>query len=99
MKPAGEEVPTPCEAGALEPGEAKAPSITEATKGEAEAPRTSEAEVADTRAPRTTEAEVAKAGAPETTEAEAAEAGLGVVELAAQDAEIEVGQASVPPLV
>jgi hypothetical protein len=86
MKPAGEEVPTPCEAGALEPGEAKAPSITEATKGEAEAPRTSEAEVA-------------KAGAPETTEAEAAEAGLGVVELAAQDAEIEVGQASVPPLV
>ncbi|XP_066323787.1 uncharacterized protein [Miscanthus floridulus] len=98
-KQAGEEVPTPREAGALEPGEAEAPSIAEATEGEgeAEAPRTSEAEVADAGAPRTTEAKVAKAGAPGTTEAEAAKAGLGAAEPAAQDAETEAGQASVPP--
>ncbi|XP_066320502.1 uncharacterized protein [Miscanthus floridulus] len=109
-KPVGEEAPTPCEAGALESREAKAPSIVEATEGEVEAPRTSEvevvearaskaseAEVADTEAPRTTEAEVAEAGAPRTTEAEVAEAGLGAAEPAAQDAEMEAGQASVPP--
>ncbi|XP_066347879.1 uncharacterized protein [Miscanthus floridulus] len=97
MKQAGEEAPTPHEAEALEPGEAEAPSIAEATEGEAEALRTSEVEVADAGAPRTTEAEVAEAGAPRTTEAEAAEAGLGAAEPVAQDAEMEVGQASVPP--
>ncbi|XP_066374895.1 uncharacterized protein [Miscanthus floridulus] len=112
MKQAGEEVPTPCEAEALEPGEVKAPSIAEATEGEVEAPRTSEAEVVEAGAPRaseakvadagasrTAEAEVAEAGAPETTEAEAAEVGLGAAEPAAQDAEMEAGQVSVPPLV
>ncbi|XP_066375104.1 uncharacterized protein [Miscanthus floridulus] len=76
MKQAGEEAPTPHEAEALEPGEAEAPSIAEATESEAEAIRTSEAEVADAGPPRTNEAEVAEAGAPGTTEAEAAEAGL-----------------------
>ncbi|XP_066320542.1 uncharacterized protein [Miscanthus floridulus] len=109
-KQAGEEAPTPRKAEAIEPGEAEAPSIAEATEGEAEAlrifeaevadvgaPRTIEAEVAEARAPRTTEAEVAEAGAPRTTEAEAAEAGLGAVEPAAQNAEMEAGQALVPP--
>ncbi|XP_066374981.1 uncharacterized protein [Miscanthus floridulus] len=99
----------PCEAGALKSGEAELPSIAEATEGEAEAPRTSDAEVveagaskaevADAEDPRTTETEVAEAGAPETTKAEVAEAGLGAAELVAQDAEMEAGQASVPPLV
>ena len=92
-KQAGEEAPTPCEAGAIESGEAEAPSIAEATEGEVEAPRTSEAEVAeagasraseaevaDVRAPRTTEVEVAEAEASRTTEAEVAEAGLGAAE-------------------
>ena len=74
----------PREAEALELGEAKAPSIAEATEGEAEALGTSEAEVAE-------------AGAPGTTEAKAAEAGLGAVEPAAQDAEMGPGQALVPP--
>ena len=59
-KQAGEETPMPREAGALESGEAKAPSIAEATEGEAEALRTSEAEVANAGTPRTTEAEVAE---------------------------------------
>ncbi|XP_066365417.1 uncharacterized protein [Miscanthus floridulus] len=76
-----EEAPTPCEAGALESGEAEAPSIAEATKGEAEAPRTSEAEVAKAGASRASEAEVADAGAPRTTEVEVAEAGApGITE-------------------
>ncbi|XP_066380301.1 uncharacterized protein [Miscanthus floridulus] len=92
-KQAWEETPMPREAGALELGEAEAPSVAEATEGEAEAPRTSEvevaeagasraskAEVADAGAPRTTEAEVTEAGAPRTTEAEVAEAGLGTAE-------------------
>ncbi|XP_066323615.1 uncharacterized protein [Miscanthus floridulus] len=111
-KQAGEETPMPHEAGALESGEAKVPSIAEATEGKAEAPRTSEAEVAEVRAsraskakvadagaPRTIEAEVVEARAPRTTEAEVAEAGLGTAEPAAQDAEMEVGQASIAPLV
>ena len=89
----------PSEAKALEPGEVEAPSIAEATEGEVEAPRTSEAKVADAGAPRSTKAKVEEAGAPGTIEAEVAEAGLGAVEPAAQDAETEVGQASVPPLV
>ncbi|XP_066373869.1 uncharacterized protein [Miscanthus floridulus] len=109
-KQAGEEAPMPREARALESGEAEAPSITEATEGEVEAHRTSkakvaeagasrafEAKVADVEAPRTTEAEVAEAGAPGTSEAEVVEAGLGAVEPVAQDAETEVGQASVLP--
>ena len=99
MKQAGEEAPTPREAEALKPDEAEAPSIAEATEGEAEALRTSEAEVANAGTPRTTEAEVAEARAPGTIEAEVAEVGLGAMELEAQDAETEVGQASVPPLV
>ena len=95
-KQAGEEAPTPCEAGAIESGEAEAPSIAEATEGEVEAPRTfeakvvepgapraSEAEVADAGAPRTTEAKVAEAGAPGTTEAEVAKADVGAAEPAA----------------
>ncbi|XP_066311631.1 basal body protein 10-like [Miscanthus floridulus] len=111
-KQAGEEAPTPHEAEALMPDEAKAPLIAEATEGEAEALRTSEAkatearasrtteaEVAKARASRTTEAKVAEAGAPGTTKAEVAEAGLGTAEQAAQDVETEAGQASVPPLV
>ncbi|XP_066316350.1 uncharacterized protein [Miscanthus floridulus] len=89
MNQAGEEGPTPHEAEALELGEAKAPSITEATKGKVEAPRTSKAEVVDARAPKTTEAEEAEAGAPGTTKAEAAEAGLGTVEPVAKDVETE----------
>ena len=60
-----------------------------------EAPRTSEAEVAEARASRASEVEVADAGAPRTTEAEVVEA--GAAEPVAQDAEIEAGQASVPP--
>ncbi|XP_066316217.1 uncharacterized protein [Miscanthus floridulus] len=110
MKQAGEEVPTPREAKALKPGEAKAPSVAEATEGGDKAPRTSEvavakarasraseAEVVDAGAPRTTEAEVAEAGALTTTEAEAAEVGVGTVKPTAQDMETEEGQASVPP--
>ncbi|XP_066374080.1 uncharacterized protein [Miscanthus floridulus] len=110
MKQAGQEAPTPREAGVLELGEAEAPSIAEATEGEAEAPMTSEAEVteagasraskaevADAEAPRTTEAEVTEVGVPGTTEAEAAEAGLGAAKPAAQDTETEARQASVPP--
>ncbi|XP_066311252.1 uncharacterized protein [Miscanthus floridulus] len=106
MKQVGEEAPTPREAGALESGEAKVPSITKATEGEVEAPTTSEAkvaeagaskdskaEVADAGAPRTTKAEVAEAGAPRTTEVKVAETGLGTVEPAAQDAEMVAGQA------
>ena len=85
-KQAGEEVPTPCEAEALELGEVEAPLIAEATEGEAEAPRTSEAKAME-------------AGAPRTTEAEVAEAGVGTAKLVAQDIETEAGQASVPPLV
>jgi len=62
-----------------------------------EAPRTSEAEVAEARASRASEVEVAEARAPRTTEAEVVEA--GATEPMAQDAEMEVGQPSVPPLV
>ncbi|XP_066361178.1 uncharacterized protein [Miscanthus floridulus] len=75
-KQVGEEAPTPHEAKALEPGEAEAPSITEATKGEAKASRTSEAEVVEAEAPRASKVEVADAGAPRTTEADVAEAGV-----------------------
>ncbi|XP_066311074.1 uncharacterized protein [Miscanthus floridulus] len=105
-KKAGEEVPTPWEAGATE-GEAEAPRTFEAKVVEAGASRASEVEVVDAGAPRTTEAEVAEAGAPgttkakvvearapRTTEAEVVEAGLGTAEPAAQDAETESGQAS-----
>ncbi|XP_066311000.1 uncharacterized protein [Miscanthus floridulus] len=106
MKQAGEEAPTPHEAESLKPGEAEVPSLAKATKGEAKASRTSEAEVAevgapraskakvaDAGAPRTTKAEVAGAGVPRTIEAEVAEAGVGAAGPAAQDAEMEVGQA------
>ncbi|XP_066396162.1 uncharacterized protein [Miscanthus floridulus] len=89
----------PCEAEALELVEVEAPSIAKAIEGEAEASRTSEAEVVDAGAPRTTKAKVAEAGALGTIEAEVVEAGLGTVELAAQDAKTEAGQASIPPLV
>ncbi|XP_066384815.1 uncharacterized protein [Miscanthus floridulus] len=93
MKQAGEEVPSIAEA---TKGVAKAPRTSEAEVVEAEASRVFEAKVADAGAPRTTEAEVAEARAPRTTEAEVAEAGLGAAELAAQDVEMEAGQASVP---
>ncbi|XP_066311638.1 uncharacterized protein [Miscanthus floridulus] len=91
MKQAREEAPMPHEAEALESGEAKAPSIVEATEGEAEAPRTSEAKVAEAEASRASEVEVVDAGAPRTTEAEVTEAGapgtteagLGAAELVA----------------
>ncbi|XP_066361241.1 uncharacterized protein [Miscanthus floridulus] len=104
-KQAGEEVPTPHEAEALELGEAEVPLVAEATEGEAKAPRTfeaevveagasraSKAEVVDVEAPRTIEAEVVEAGAPETMEAEVAEAGLGAAKPAAQDTETEAKQ-------
>ena len=61
-------------------------------QAEDEAPRTSEAKVAEARAP---EVEVASTGAPGTTEAEVVEA--GAAEPMAQDAEMGVGQALVPP--
>ncbi|XP_066320626.1 uncharacterized protein [Miscanthus floridulus] len=79
MKQAGEEAPTPHEAGATE-GEAEAPRTSEAEVAEARASKASKAEVADIGARRTTEAEVAEAGTPGTTEAEVAEAGLGTAE-------------------
>ena len=69
----------------------EAPEVATERAGE-EAPKTSEAKVAEARAP---EVEVANAGAPETTEAEVVEA--GAAEPVAQDAEMEAGQASVPP--
>jgi len=84
----------PHEAEARESDGAEAPSVAEATEGEAKAPQTSEA-----GAPRTTEAEVAEAGAPKTTEARVVEAGVSTANPAAQEAEIEVGQASTPPSV
>ncbi|XP_066358222.1 uncharacterized protein [Miscanthus floridulus] len=99
MKQAGEEAPTPCEAEALEPGEAETPLVTEATVGEAEAPRTSKAEAAEAGASMPSKAEVAEVRALGTTKAEATEAGVGAAKPAAQDVEMEVGQASVPPLV
>ncbi|XP_066354642.1 uncharacterized protein [Miscanthus floridulus] len=95
----GDEVPTSLEAKARESDRAEAPSVAEATKGEAEAPKTSEAKATEARASGTTEAEVAEAGAPGTTEVEAAEAAVGTAEPATQEAETEVGQASVLPLV
>ncbi|XP_066347522.1 uncharacterized protein [Miscanthus floridulus] len=98
-KRAREEAPTSYEAEAHESDEAKVPSIAEATEGEAEAPRTSVAEATEAGVSRTTKAEVAEVGAPGTTEAEVAEASMGAVEPAAQEAETEVGQALVPPLV
>ena len=49
----------------------------------------------EARASRASKVEVADAGAPRTTEAEVVEA--GAAEPAAQDAEMEAGQASVPP--
>ena len=67
----------------------------EASGGIGHTPRTSEAEVAEARASRASEVEVADARAPRTTEAEVVEA--GAAEPVAQDAEMEVGQASVPP--
>ena len=60
-----------------------------------EAPWTSEAVVAEARASRASEVKVADAGAPGSTEAEVVEAGMA--EPMAQDAEMEAGQASVPP--
>ncbi|XP_066351583.1 uncharacterized protein [Miscanthus floridulus] len=93
MKRAVEEAPTSHEAKARKLDEAKAPSVTEATKGEAEAPRTSEAEATEARASRTAEAKVAEAGPPGTTEVEVAEAGVGTMEPTAQEAKTEAGQA------
>jgi len=96
-KQAGDEASMPREAGALEAGEAEAPTIAEATEGEAEATRTSEAEVAEAGVSRTTEAEVVEAGASRTTEAEVAEASSSAAKPSAQDAETEAGQAPVRP--
>ena len=84
MKQAGEGAPTPHEAEALELGEAEAPSIAEATEAEAEAPQTSNTEVIEVEASRTTEAGVA-------------EVGLSAAKPATQEAEMEAGQASIPP--
>ena len=50
MEQVGEEAPTSYEGEALEPDEAEAPSIVEATKGEAEAPRASKAEATEAEA-------------------------------------------------
>ncbi|XP_066312841.1 uncharacterized protein [Miscanthus floridulus] len=98
-KQAEEEEPTLGEAEAHESDEAEVPSITKDTKAKAEALRTSEAKVAEAEALRASEAKVVDVGAPRTAEAEVAEASLGVVEPAAQDVEMEAGQASVPPSV
>ncbi|XP_066316137.1 uncharacterized protein [Miscanthus floridulus] len=109
MKQAGEEAPTPREAEAHASDEAKAPLVAEATEGEAKAPRaiegeakaprTSEAEATEAGALGASEAEVAGVGAPQAARVKAAEASLGMVEPVGQDAEMGVGQASVPPLV
>ncbi|XP_066343983.1 KNR4/SMI1 homolog [Miscanthus floridulus] len=96
---ARDEAPKSLEAEAHESDGDEVPSVAEATKGEAKAPKTSEAEATEARASRTTEAEVAEARAPRTIEAKATEGGVGAVEPTAQEAETEVGQASVPPLV
>ena len=71
----------------------EAPEAATERAGE-EAPRTSEAEVVEARAP---EVEVPSAGAPRTIEAEVVEA--SAADPVAQDTEMEVGQALVPPLV
>ncbi|XP_066347807.1 uncharacterized protein [Miscanthus floridulus] len=94
---AGDEAPMSLEAEAHKLDRAEAPLVAKATEGEAKVPKTSEAEVTEVGASRTTEAELAEAGALETTEAEVGEADVGAVELVAQEAETEVGQASVPP--
>ncbi|XP_066392459.1 uncharacterized protein [Miscanthus floridulus] len=99
MEQAEEEEPTPREAEAHESDGAKVPLVAEATKGAAEAPLTSEAEATEAEVPRTTEAEVAEAGAPRTTEVGVAEAGVSVAKPVAKEAEMEVGQASILPLV
>ncbi|XP_066323911.1 uncharacterized protein [Miscanthus floridulus] len=96
-KRVGKEAPMSLEAEAHELDEAEVPSAAEATEGEAEAPRTSKAEATEAGASRTTKAEVAEARAPGTTEAEVAEASMGAAESVAQEAEMEAGQASVPP--
>ncbi|XP_066311598.1 fruit protein pKIWI501-like [Miscanthus floridulus] len=93
----GEETPTPREAEAHESDEAKAPSIAEATEAETKALMTSEAEAMEAGASRTIEAKVVEVGASETTEAEVVEASVGTAEPAAQEAETEAGQASLPP--
>ena len=96
---AEEEEPTPHGVEAHESDGARAPSVTEAIEVEVKAFRTSEAEAMGAEALRASEAVVAGAGAPRATEVEAAEASLGMLEPVGQDAEMGVGQASVPPLV
>ncbi|XP_066374878.1 uncharacterized protein [Miscanthus floridulus] len=98
-KQAKEEEPTPHEAEAHELDGAKAPTVAEATKGEAKAPRTSKAEAMEAGAPRTIGAEVAEARAPGTTEVGVVEADVSTAKPTAQEAEMEAGQASMPPLV
>ena len=66
-KQAGDEAPMPREAVALKAGDAKAPTIAEATEDKAEAPGTSKAEMAEV-------------GISQTTRAEATEASLGAAE-------------------
>ncbi|XP_066373239.1 basal body protein 10-like [Miscanthus floridulus] len=93
----GEETPTPHEAEARESDGVEAPSVAEATEGETEAPRTSETEAMEAGAPRTTEAEVAGTGDPKTTEAGVAGAGVSAAKSAAQEVEMEAGQATISP--
>ncbi|XP_066309687.1 uncharacterized protein [Miscanthus floridulus] len=93
----GEGAPTPREADARGSDGAKAPLVTGAT--EAEAPQTSEVETMEAGVPRTTEAAVAEAGALGTTEVGAAKAGVSTAKPAAQEVEMKVAEASVPPLV
>ncbi|XP_066360986.1 uncharacterized protein [Miscanthus floridulus] len=92
-KQARDEALAPCEAVALEAGDAEAPSIAEATEGETGAPRTPEAKVAETGVSRTTESEVAEAGASRATKAEVAAASSGTAEPLAQDVDTKAGQA------
>ncbi|XP_066344003.1 uncharacterized protein [Miscanthus floridulus] len=99
MKQAEEEEPTPREAKAHESDGAEAPLVIKATEVEAEAHQTSEAKATEAGAPKTTEAEVAEAEAPGTTEARVAEAGMSMAKPVAPEAEMEAGQASIPPLV
>ncbi|XP_066365176.1 uncharacterized protein [Miscanthus floridulus] len=85
-------------------GEAEATEVGASRSTEAEAAKAGalgsiEIGVAETRAPGTTEAGVAEAGAPGTTKTGVAEASVSVVKLAAQEAEMKVAEASVPPLV
>ncbi|XP_066316790.1 uncharacterized protein [Miscanthus floridulus] len=89
IEQAKEEEPTPHEAEARELARVEAPSVTKATKAEA----------AEAGVPRTTKAMVAEAETLGTTEAGATEAGVSTAKPAAQEVEMEAGQASILPLV